>query len=102
MRGYISAQISTEGGLGDDGLPVFDKIDWGELVKCKFIPNSYEEKKVYADGKFTDMAFTITTSDMSFEAEIIRLYDSRKSLVFEGKVKSLFELNAVRRIKIIV
>ena len=102
MRGYISAQINSDGEIGDDGLPIFDAVEWGELVKCKFIPNSYEEKKVYADGKFTDMAFTITTSDMSFEAEIIRLYDSRKSLVFEGKVKSLFELNAVRRIKIIV
>ena len=78
MRGYISAQIKSDGEIGDDGLPVFDSVEWGELVKCKFIPNSYEERKVYADGKFTDMAFTITTSDMSFEAEIIRLYDSRK------------------------
>lgn len=99
MRGFISAQIKGKDEIVN-GIPQKGKDTWSELVPCKYTPNEWDDKGTYSGGKFTKYAFDITTSKMTFKAELIQLYDDDKVLIGEFKVSSLQKLKSVGRIKI--
>ena len=100
MRGFISAEIKGREELDENGEPNFTDSSWGDLVPCKYDVNEWDNKGAYQGGEFQKVAFTITTTDMNFKAEVIRLYDDEKALVFESKVISLLKLKKVQRVKI--
>ncbi|MDD2300874.1 MAG: hypothetical protein PHU69_14730 [Fermentimonas sp.] len=102
MRGFISKQIFTDGYINDDGIPVPGSTDWGADVECKYFATENNNKGRYIDGDFKQIAFEITTEDMSFDANIIRLKDRKGNVVCEKEVQSLEELENVQRIKITV
>lgn len=102
MRGFISKQIFTDEYINDEGVPVQGTTSWGADVECKYFANVSNNKGRYPDGVFKEVAFEITTEDMSFEANIIRLKDRRGNVVCEKEVLSLEKLEAVQRIKITV
>lgn len=102
MKGFISKQIFTDGYINDEGVPVQGTISWGPDIECKYYANISNNKGRYPDGVFKQVAFEITTENMSFEANIIRLKDRRGNVVCMKEVLSLEELESVQRIKITV
>lgn len=102
MNGYINAQIGTEGYIDENGIPVQGSIDWGPDVECKYFANVNNNKGRYPDGEFKQISFEITTEDMEFTANIIRLKDSNKRVICVKEVQSLEVLEHVQRVKITI
>lgn len=102
MKGFINAQIVVSGYINDDGVPVSASTEWGADIECKYFANVNNNKGRYPDGIFKQSAFEITTEDMTFDADIIRLKDRKGKTVCEKEVQSLEELENVQRIKITV
>lgn len=102
MKGFINAQITVQGYINDDGIPVSGSTSWGTDIECKYFANVNNNKGRYPDGVFKQTAFEITTVDMSFDAKIIRLKDRKGNTICEKEVQSLEELESVQRIKITV
>lgn len=103
MDGTISAKIKTGGGNDPEtGTPIPVESSWSEPVECKYKANLLNNKGRYLGGTFQQASYEITTTDMSFTAAIIRLFDSRNNLVCEKEVMSLEVLEFVNRVKIVV
>lgn len=102
MKGYISNQIAGESYIDENGIPVSGTLTWGDDVECKYFATENNNKGRYIDGDFKQIAFVITTEDMSFRANIIRLKDSKGNVICNKEVQSLEELESVQRIKITV
>jgi hypothetical protein len=103
MDGYIQTQIATGGHTDANGETVPAEVSWGAFVECKYKANTLNNRGVYSGGRFTQMAFEITTEDMGFRSKRIRLFDSRQSLVCEKDVQGFPEvLETVQRVKITV
>lgn len=103
MDGSISAKIKTGGGTNPvtgDSIPV--GYSWAEPVKCRYKANELSNKGRYKGGTFQQASYEITTPDMDFRAEMVKLFDSRNNLVCEKEVMSLEVLEYVHRVKIAV
>lgn len=102
MDGYIQKVIQAEGGLNADGEPIMAHETYGEKVSCKYMANTLNNRGSYMDGKFTMSSYIITTKDMSFEADQIRLLDREEKKVAEKLVQSLEVLTTIKRVRITI
>lgn len=103
MNGIIQAKIKIGGGSNPEtGATIPVEASWGVPVECKYKANLLNNKGRYEGGTFQQAAFEITTTDMNFQASIVKLFDSRNNLVCEKEVMSLEVLEYVQRVKIVI
>lgn len=102
MNGTVRKKIQVAGGINEDGEPTPATVSWGDSVPCKYQANTLSNKGVYDDGEFTQSEYSITVKDMSFNADQIRLLNSREKVVCEKRVLSLEVLEDIRRVKITI
>lgn len=100
MDGFIQKLIQSKGGINADGEPIEAKETYGDKVPCKYVANTLNNRGRYIDGAFTVSSYIITTKDMSFSADQVRLTDKDKKLVTQKPVQSLEVLTAVKRVRI--
>jgi len=102
MNGIIQAQIILGGGRDIDGTIIPSTVSWGKEVECKYIENTFNNRGKYIDGEFTQMAFSITLTDLDFDAKILRLTSNRGKMICEKEVQSLNVLEDIQRVKITI
>ena len=103
MDGQIKKKVVTGGGIDSEtgiGEPV--TTSWSDPVPCKYYATELDNKGRYEDGKFHQSSYTITTENMDFDADFVRLFDNRGKLRAEKEVISIETLDLVQRIKIII
>lgn len=102
MNGRIQSQIVVEGVGNEYGETTPSTISWGDEVDCKYVANTQNNSGRYVDGEFTKSAYSITISDVSFNANVIRLTNNQGVVICVKEVQSLELLDAIQRVKISV
>lgn len=103
MNGYISARIMGEDGKDEStGIPIVGVPSWSEDSECRYKANTLNNKGRYVDGGFTQSEYEITTDDMFFRADFIRLKNSGGIVVCEKRVQSIEVLEDIQRVKITI
>lgn len=103
MNGTISGKVKTGGGVDpDSGDPIPVTYSWTDPVECKYRANELNNRGRYDGGTFQQASYTITTEDMDFNADTVRLFNSRGSSVCEKEVISIEVLEDIQRVKIII
>lgn len=103
MRGYISSRISLGDYIDEEtGMPVQGGEGWSSDIECRYKANSLNNRGAYVDGFFKQASYEITTEDMTFEGDYIRLKNRKGTVIWESEVLSLEELDSIQRIKIVI
>jgi hypothetical protein len=102
MKGSISAKIKTGGGLDENGNPIPVTYTWGPAIECKYRANELSNKGRYVDGMFQQASYVITIEDMDFNADVVKLFNSKDNEVCVKEVISLEVLEDIQRVKVMV
>lgn len=103
MKGFISPQVSVPGVIDEEtGIPVGGGLSFETDYECEYFPTTLSNKGVNVGGKFEQSEYEITVYDMNFSASFIRLKNRKGDVLCEREVKSIMELEAIQRIKVIV
>jgi len=103
MRGYISSRSNADDYIDEEtGMPVTGEVEWSGDIECSYKANSLSNRGVYIDGFFKQASYEITTEDMTFEGDYIRLKNRKGEVIWESEVLSLEELDSIQRIKIVI
>lgn len=103
MNGTISAKIKTGGGTDPvTGNPIPATFYWDVPVDCKYKANLLNNRGRSVNGTFQQASYEITTTDMTFQATIVKLFDNAGNMVCEKEVMSQEVLDYVKRVKIVI
>lgn len=105
MKGILKAKVvgvGTEPAFDNDGNPIEIATTFGLGIDCKYFSANRNDVVDIGDGTFVQASYVITVKDMSFDATIIQLINSRNEIVCEKDVKSLEVLENIKRVKIVV
>lgn len=73
-NGIILFRTSAgEPSTNEDGEPVAGVSQWSEPVECWIQTNTHNEKGAYADGKFTQAAYTVLIEEQPIRTDRVRL-----------------------------
>jgi len=102
MRGKLLYKIEKGGGVIDgDTIPVISS--WSpKALDCTYQANTISNKGRYEGGAFITSSFTILIDEMDFNAKMVKLINSRGSVVCEKAIQSIEVLEEVQKVKITI
>lgn len=102
-NGSIQYEITTPGGVDNNGEPIPAQTGWSDPIKCSVHANSDTRKGIYEDGKFRQASYVVLIESQVIPGDIQRISITRHSEnLGEHDILNIEPLTTVGRIQIMV